>query len=192
MVPLKVKVEGELMSLIQRLMTHLTLFAMLLLLANCEWGSIGYNKGYAPKQPIPFSHKLHAGQYKMACVYCHTQVARANHSAIPSLNICMNCHMVVATDKEPIKLLQQKYFDGETVNWVKVHMLPDHVKFNHKRHVHRFSTPDDRFPACQKCHGQVNQMDVIEQVSGLSMGWCVNCHREQTPQGPLNCSTCHH
>ncbi len=180
------------MFLIQR--SHFLILSLIYLLSftACEWGSIGYNKGYAPDQPIPFSHKLHAGEYKMACVYCHTQVEVAEHSAVPSLNICMNCHLVVGVDKEPIKQLQEKYFKGETVNWVKVHMLPDHAKFNHKRHVHRFSTPDDRYPACQKCHGEVDKMDVIEQVSSLSMGWCVNCHRESEPKGPLNCSTCHH
>ena len=181
------------MRLISGWFKFLTLIAFLFILANCnlKWGNIGYNTGYAPEQPIPFSHKKHAGEYKMACVYCHTQVEVANHSAVPSLNICMNCHMVVATDKEPIKRLQKKYYDGETVNWVKVHMLPDHVKFNHKRHVHRFSTEADRYPACKTCHGEIKQMDVVKQHSSLSMGWCVNCHREQTPQGPLNCSTCH-
>ena len=179
------------MRFLQRLIKHLAILS-LLFLAHCDWGNIGYNTGYKPKQPIPFSHKLHAGEYKIACVYCHTQVEVAKHAAVPSLNICMNCHMMVAADKEPIKLLQQKYYDGETVNWVNVHMLPDHAKFNHKRHVHRFSTPDDRYPACKKCHGDVATMEVVEQVESLSMGWCVNCHREQTPQGPLDCSTCHH
>lgn len=178
------------MSFVQPLMRHLGLLSFLFL-AHCKWGSIGYNQGYTPDQPLPFSHKLHAGQYQVPCLYCHTQVETANHSAVPSLNICMNCHMVVGTDKPAIQALQKKYFDGQTVNWVKVHMLPDHVKFNHKRHVHRFSTPNDRFQACKKCHGPVDTMDVIEQVSSLSMGWCVDCHREQTPQGPLNCSTCH-
>lgn len=170
---------------------RLLVFLPFFLLPQCDWGNIGYNTGYKPDQPIPFSHKLHAGEYKMACVYCHTQVEQANHSAVPALNICMNCHKVVAADKEPIKLLQKKYFAGETVNWVKVHMLPDHAKFNHKRHVHRFSKPDDRYQACQTCHGNVKEMEVIEQKSSLSMGWCVNCHREQEPPGPLNCSTCH-
>ena len=180
------------MFLIQRSFKFIPLLCLPLLLANCEWGSIGYNKGYAPEQPIPFSHKLHAGEYKMACVYCHTQVEQANHSAVPSVNICMNCHLAaVAQDSPHIKKLQKKYFAGETVNWVKVHMLPDHVKFNHKRHVHRFSTPDDRYPACKTCHGEIKKMDVVNQHSSLSMGWCVNCHREQDPKGPLNCSTCH-
>lgn len=180
------------MFLIQRSLKYFLLVAFLLTLSNCKWGHIGYNTGYAPEQPIPFSHKIHAGDNKMACVYCHTQVEESKHSAVPSLNICMNCHMVVKTDSPHIKKLQEKYFAGETINWVKVHMLPDHVKFNHKRHVQRFSTPDDRFPACKTCHGEVDKMEVVNQHSSLSMGWCVNCHREQTPKGPLNCSTCHH
>jgi hypothetical protein len=171
--------------------------ALIVGLTSCNWkqftwGNIGYNTGYAPKQPLPFSHKLHAGDNKIQCLYCHTNVEYAKHSAIPSLNICMNCHLLVATDKPAIKELQQKYFAGESVNWVKVHMLPDHVKFNHKRHVHRFSQPEDRYVACQKCHGEVAKMDVIEQISSLSMGWCVDCHRSSEPKGPLNCSTCHH
>ena len=179
------------MFLIQRSIKFFPLLLIMLFCSQCEWGSIGYNKGYKPEQPIKFSHKLHAGKYEMACVYCHTQVEVAKHSAVPSLNICMNCHQVVAIDKPEIQKLRKKYFDGETVNWVKVHMLPDHVKFNHKRHVHRFSTPDDRYPACNTCHGDIKKMDVVEQHSSLSMGWCVNCHREQEPQAPLNCSTCH-
>ena len=163
-----------------------------LFLTNCQCSSVGYNQGYAPEQPIPFSHKLHAGDYKIPCVYCHTQVEVSKHSAIPSLNICMNCHIMVATDKEPIKKLQKKYYDGQTIQWVKVHMLPDHVKFNHKRHVHRFSEAKDRYPACILCHGEVKKMDVIKQESILSMGECVNCHRKQDPPGPTNCSDCHH
>ncbi len=186
------------MFLIQRTYKFIPLLLIPFFLANCKWGSIGYNQGYAPEQPIPFSHKLHAGQYKMACVYCHTQVAQANHSAVPSLNICMNCHQVVKTDSPHIKKLQEKYFAGETVNWVKVHMLPDHVKFNHKRHVQKFSSAEDRYPACKTCHGEIKKMDVVGQHSSLSMGWCVNCHRDNHPdntydvKGPVNCSTCHH
>lgn len=179
------------MFITQRTYFFIPLLLISLFITNCEWGSIGYNKGFKPEQPIPFSHKLHAGQYKMACVYCHTQVEQANHSAVPSLNICMNCHQIVKASSPHIKKLQEKYLAGETVKWVKVHMLPDHVKFNHKRHVHRLSGAEDRYPACKTCHGEIKQMDVVEQHSSLSMGWCVNCHREQDPKGPLNCSTCH-
>lgn len=156
-----------------------------------KWGHIGYNTGYQPEQPIAFPHKTHVSDYKVPCLYCHTNVEYSKHSSVPSLNICMNCHLLVATDKPAIKKLQEKFYAGETMNWVKVHMLPDHVKFNHKRHVHRFSVPSDREKACKNCHGDVGNMVEVKQVESLSMGWCVNCHREQEPKGPLNCSTCH-
>jgi hypothetical protein len=160
-------------------------------LTGCKWGEIGYNTGYKPEQPIAFSHKKHAGDNKIPCLYCHTTVEYAKHAAVPSLNICMNCHIMVGIDKPAIQALQKKFFAGETIAWTNVHILPDFVKFNHKRHVHRFSTPEDRYVACQKCHGPVATMEQIEQVKSLSMGWCVDCHRNSEPKGPLNCSTCH-
>ena len=156
---------------------------------GCEWGAIGYNKGYAPEQPIPFSHELHAGQYKMQCLYCHSAAERANHSDVPSLNICMNCHLVVGTDKPSIQQLSEAYYKGEQVAWKKVHLLPDHVKFNHKRHVQSGYT-------CQECHGPVQEMDVVYQYSSLKMGWCVSCHRQnlndQKRPATMDCLVCHH
>jgi len=157
-------------------------------LAGCEWGSIGYNKNYAPEQPIPFSHELHAGTYQIQCLYCHSGVERSAHSPVPSLNICMNCHLVVATDKPAIQKLAEAYNNNQPISWVKVHMLPDHVKFNHKAHVDKFGAPQ----ACQKCHGPVESMEKLYQFSSLSMGWCVECHRQPEHQAPLNCSTCHY
>jgi hypothetical protein len=157
-------------------------------LAGCEWGSIGYNKGYAPDQPIKFSHELHAGQYKMQCLYCHSSAERSGHAAVPSLNICMNCHLVVATDKPQIQRLAQAYNNNEPVPWVKVHMLPDHVRFNHKAHVEKFGAPQ----SCHKCHGPVETMEVMYQHSSLSMGWCIQCHRQPEHQAPVSCSTCHY
>ncbi len=157
-------------------------------LTGCEWGSIGYNKNYAPEQPIPFSHELHAGTYQIQCLYCHSGVERSAHSPVPSLNICMNCHLVVATDKPAIQKLADAYNNNQPIPWVKVHMLPDHVKFNHKAHVDRFGAPQ----ACQKCHGPVESMETLYQYSSLSMGWCVECHRQPENQAPVNCSTCHY
>lgn len=168
----------------------LLLSTLLLSTMGCEWkwGSIGYNTGYAPEQPIPFSHELHAGTYKIPCLYCHSTAERAKHSAVPSLNICMNCHIAVATDKPEIQKLSQAYNDNKPIAWKKVHMLPDHVKFNHKRHVERFGAPQ----ACHKCHGPVETMETMYQYSNLSMGWCVNCHKESAHQAPVSCSTCHY
>jgi hypothetical protein len=164
--------------------------------------SIGYNIGYKPDQPIPFSHKLHAGEYGIECKYCHTNVAVSRHSSVPSLNICMNCHLSVGMDKKWIQVLNEKYEKGEPVAWTKVHLLPDHVKFNHSRHIAAGKE-------CNTCHGPIEEMDVVYQYSDLSMGWCVNCHRgtydesltaeeikkfEETghTQAPINCSTCHY
>ena len=169
-------------------LSFLFLVTLLLSLAGCEWGSIGYNKGYAPEQPIAFSHELHAGQYKVQCLYCHAGVERSAHSPVPSLNICMNCHLVVATDKPAIQQIAKAYNEKKSIPWVKVHMLPDHVKFNHKAHVQKFGAPQ----ACHKCHGPVESMEVMYQHSPLSMGWCIQCHRAPEHQASTNCSTCHY
>jgi hypothetical protein len=162
--------------------------ALLLGTAGCEWGNNGYNKGYAPEQPIPFSHELHAGQYKVQCLYCHAGAEYSMHSPVPSLNICMNCHLVVATDKPAIQRLTEAYNKNQPIPWVKVHMLPDHVKFNHQAHVKKFGAP----MACHKCHGPVESMETMYQYSNLSMGWCINCHRQPENQANVGCSTCHY
>ncbi len=164
--------------------------------------SIGYNIGYKPDQPIPFSHKLHAGEYGIDCRYCHTATGVSRTSSIPSLNICMNCHLSVGTDKKWIQMLSEKYEKNEPIAWTKVHMLPDHVKFNHSRHIAAGKT-------CKTCHGPVEEMETVYQFKDLSMGWCVNCHRGVSDeslsdyeikklkesghtQAPINCSTCHY
>jgi len=164
--------------------------------------SIGYNIGYKPDQPVPFSHKIHAGQYGIDCKYCHTNVAVSKHSSVPSLNICMNCHMSVATDKKWIQHITEKYEKNEPVAWKKVHLLPDHVKFNHSAHI--IAGKD-----CKTCHGPIEEMEKVYQYKDLSMGWCVNCHRGNNDetlteeyikelnekghtQAPINCSTCHY
>ena len=168
----------------------------LLTLTSCElpfgleWGSIGYNQGYQPDQPIPYSHELHAGNYQIPCLYCHSTAERANHAAVPSLNICMNCHIVIPGDKhkDAIEKIKTAFTNNEPIAWVKVHMLPDFVKFNHKRHVQRFGTPE----SCHKCHGPIETMAKVYQHSSLSMGWCVNCHRQPENNAPVSCSTCHY
>ncbi len=180
-------------SLSRRASVVLLVVVCCALFAGCrfKWGHIGYNTGYAPDQPLPFSHELHAGKYEVPCLYCHTNPEVSLHSSIPSLNICMNCHSVVGAGKPAIQQLQKKYYAGESVNWVKVHMLPDHVKFNHKRHVTFLADKENRQQACKTCHGEVEKMEILNQHSSLSMGWCVNCHRENSEKAQLNCSTCH-
>ncbi len=144
----------------------------------------GYNEGYSPDQPIAFDHSLHVSQNKIQCQYCHNQVERSPHASIPALSTCMNCHLLVKTDSPQIQKLRDAYDKGESIPWVKVHMLPDHVKFNHSAHIAKGVN-------CQTCHGHVEEMHKIEQKSDLSMGWCVNCHREPQYKAPINCSTCH-
>jgi mono/diheme cytochrome c family protein/cytochrome c-type biogenesis protein CcmH/NrfF len=144
---------------------------------SCWMGmmTIGVEQNYAPKQPIPFSHKLHAGQYKINCNYCHTGVYKSKQATIPSLNICMNCHSSIKegpSGKEAIGKLVAAYEAGTPIKWVRVHNLPDLAYFNHSQHTNVAGLE------CQKCHGPIEEMEVVRQHSSLTMGWCVNCHRE--------------
>lgn len=179
---------------------------MLLLGAYFAYGymmQVGVDQGYAPVQEIHFSHKIHAGDNKIDCKYCHSSARVSKTSGIPSLNICMNCHKNIPeytgsadgpsqediaagrTNEfytSQIQLLydavgwdvdNQKY-TGETkpVEWVKIHNLPDFVYFNHSQHVSVAGVQ------CQTCHGPVEEMEIVEQFAPLTMGWCINCHRE--------------
>lgn len=146
---------------------------------------VGYNNGYQPEQPIPYDHSLHAGQYQIDCKYCHSNADKSRHATVPSLNVCMNCHMAAGTDKPNVQKLKEIYDKGETVQWKKVHLLPDYVMFNHKRHVQKDI-------ACQTCHGPIQEMPVVRQFQTMSMGWCVDCHRKPENNAPTNCSTCHY
>ena len=157
-----------------------------LFLTGCKFQyGIGYNKGYQPEQPLPFDHSLHVGTHNIQCQYCHNQVERSTHSNIPALQTCMNCHNQVKTDSPYITKLREAYDAGGSIEWVKVHMLPDHVRFNHSAHL-------NKGVSCQTCHGEIEKMKVVYQYSDLSMGWCINCHREKESKAPLNCSTCHY
>lgn len=162
------------------------------------------NQGYMPDQPIPFSHKKHAGELKIDCRYCHTGAYKTRHAGIPSMNICMNCHRVVKTDSPHIQNLTQHFNEGKPIEWIRVHEEPDFVFFNHRPHV-------AAGVACQTCHGPVQEMEKIYQAEPLTMGWCKDCHDGRTtppavlkkihkglenPRGkavaPTNCSTCHY
>ncbi|RAP32014.1 cytochrome C [Candidatus Marinamargulisbacteria bacterium SCGC AG-414-C22] len=126
--------------------------------------------GYQPKQPIPYSHRLHAGELGIDCRYCHYNVETAAHANIPSAELCLNCHDHIKTDSPYIEQIREHYESGEPIEWVKVHMLPDYAYFNHSRHV-------NSGVSCVQCHGRVDQMDVVRQVEPLSMVWCLECHR---------------
>jgi mono/diheme cytochrome c family protein len=181
----------------------LTTIFVLLMGAYVAFGTlfkVGVNEGYMPLQPIAFSHKIHAGDNKIECQYCHSSAKHSKHSGIPSVNVCMNCHKNIAEvaegtevewngvtygkaelDKEIAKVYDAAGWDsdaleytGETkpIKWIRIHNLPDFVYFNHSQH---------RVVAgvkCQKCHGPVEEFDEMRQYSPLTMGWCIDCHRE--------------
>jgi len=161
---------------------------------------LGRQKDYQPEQPIFYSHKVHAGLNQINCQYCHSSVTESKHATIPSVNVCMNCHKAINEYAKGPKLYTE---DGEEVNgtaeiqklykyagfdpknaaawnpamakpieWIKIHNLPDHVYFNHSQHVKTGKVQ------CQSCHGEITAMDEVKQVAELSMGWCVNCHRQ--------------
>jgi mono/diheme cytochrome c family protein len=164
------------------------LFATIWVL-NLGWDSlmgIGVYEGYAPEQPIKFSHELHAGQNKIACVYCHSGVEKSKHANIPSANVCMNCHAYIQQGpkygtEEISKIYAALDYNPETrtygqnqkpIKWVRVHNLPDHVYFNHSQHVSVGKIE------CAQCHGAIDSMEVVKQNSPLTMGWCIDCHRK--------------
>lgn len=136
---------------------------------------LGRTKDYRPDQPIKFSHKVHAGQNKIDCQYCHSIATYSKSAGIPSANLCMNCHKVVKagtrSGKFEISKIYRAIESGKPIEWVRIHKLPDHAFFSHAQHVGVGKVK------CQECHGLVEDMDLVKQASDLSMGWCVNCHR---------------
>ncbi|HEX5170861.1 MAG TPA: c-type cytochrome [Cyclobacteriaceae bacterium] len=138
--------------------------------------SIGVQQGYSPKQPIAFSHKIHAGQFEIDCKYCHTGVMKGKNANIPSPNICMNCHNQIKkgtnTGEGEIAKLVKAYETNTPIEWVRIHNLPDLAYFNHSQHVNVAGVE------CQTCHGPIETMDVVRQHSLLTMGWCIDCHRK--------------
>lgn len=134
--------------------------------------TIGVQQGYAPEQPIPFSHKLHAGYYEIDCKYCHTGVEKSKSANIPSANICMNCHNSIRTTSPNMKKIYDAIEKDEPIQWVRVHNLPDLAYFNHSQHV-KVAGLD-----CENCHGEIKEMEVVQQHSLLTMGWCIDCHRK--------------
>jgi hypothetical protein len=126
--------------------------------------------GYAPEQPVPYSHQLHVGQLGLDCRYCHSYVEESAHSNIPSTQTCMNCHAQVRTESLRLLPVRESWATEEPVEWIKIHNLPDYAHFNHSIHV-------KVGVGCESCHGRVDQMAVVAQEEPLSMGWCLECHR---------------
>lgn len=138
--------------------------------------SVGVQQGYAPKQPIAFSHKIHAGQYEIECQYCHTGVTIGKSATIPSVNVCMNCHNQIKEGAlygtTELSKIQTAYDNNRPVQWIRIHNLPDLAYFNHSQHVKVGGIE------CQTCHGPIEEMEVVRQHSLLTMGWCIDCHRK--------------
>ena len=126
---------------------------------------------YMPEQPIPYSHKLHVGELGLDCRYCHTGVEKSAAGAIPPTSTCMNCHHAIRRDSELLEPLRESYATGNPVEWVRVHDLADFSYFNHSAHV-------TRGVSCVSCHGRIDKMEVVYQAEPLSMGWCLDCHRD--------------
>ena len=199
------KEEGSKFSIWQSFIKNqfLIFVSVILLLLSSAYFAYGYmmqigvDQGYMPVQPIHYSHKIHAGVNQIECQYCHSSARISKHSGIPSLNVCMNCHENIADyngeedlekgytkdfyTNEIKKLYKAVGWDEETqsytgdtepVKWVRIHNLPDFVYFNHSQHVSVAGID------CQKCHGPVEEMEILYQYSPLTMGWCIDCHRE--------------
>ncbi|MDP4222347.1 MAG: cytochrome c3 family protein [Bacteroidota bacterium] len=136
---------------------------------------LGRTRSYAPDQPIKFSHAVHAGQNKTDCIYCHSYAHSSKVAGIPPVNVCMNCHLLVRSGTRSgtseISKIYKSHDNNLPVRWIKVHNLPDHVFFSHAQHTVAGGI------ACSECHGKAEQMNIIVQISDLSMGWCINCHR---------------
>jgi hypothetical protein len=139
-------------------------------------------KPYAPVQPIAFSHRIHAGDYQMNCLYCHTSADRSPTAGIPSVQRCMGCHKITAVNRPEIKRLHEYWNKKEPIPWVRVYEIPDFVYFTHRRHI-------SSGIGCKTCHGEVEKMSRIQKVSSLKMGWCVKCHRRN--KASTDCITCH-
>ncbi len=134
--------------------------------ATNKWANVGY----APVQPVPYSHKLHAGQLGIDCRYCHSNVEKSGFANLPTAQTCMNCHSQVKADSPLLAVVRQSYETGAAVPWVQIHMTPDYVYFNHSVHV-------TRGISCVDCHGRIDQMEIVAQDKSLTMGFCLECHR---------------
>jgi hypothetical protein len=131
--------------------------------------------GYAPVQPVPFSHAQHVGEVGLDCRYCHSGVEQSYHSNVPTAQTCMNCHSVIKKDSPLLAPVRESFEKGTPVPWVWIHTTPDYAYFNHSIHV-------NRGVSCVECHGKVNEMDTVTHMQPLSMSFCLDCHKDPTPR----------
>ena len=149
-------------------------------------GALGFAYGAlentAPEQPLAFSHKLHAGEYEIRCLFCHRAATVSRTAGIPSMETCVQCHTYIGTEKEGVVELLRAWEEKKPIAWVRVHDLADFVYFPHTAHV-------AAGVGCQTCHGPVEPMERITRVASLSMGWCLGCHNKN--RAGVDCWTCH-
>ncbi len=130
--------------------------------------------GYQPEQPVPYSHKLHAGDLGINCLYCHATVDRAPVAVVPPTQICMNCHRVIKRDSPLLAAIRDSSSTSRPMRWVRVHNLPGFAYFDHRPHIRAGV-------GCASCHGRIDKMEVVAQAQPLSMSWCLDCHRNPGP-----------
>lgn len=161
-----------------RATTPALLAALAFAIAGC-----GPHPGASPAQPIAFSHRLHAGDNRIACLFCHGNAARAAAPNLPAARDCYVCHWAIGEGKPEIAKLERYVEDGKPIHWRKVVRLPEHVQFNHAAHVRRGID-------CAACHGRVEAMDQTVEVRRLTMGFCIDCHWQN--RATDDCVACHH
>lgn len=192
--------------------------AVLVVIASLGYALSNVRKGYAPRQPIAFSHKrmagapvmqtndkgeaVNVGGFGIPCLYCHTMPYKGRHSTLPSTAVCMNCHSTVGLNKEWVLRMKDYWDRGEPIPWIKVHDLPDFVYFDHSVHLNaKHANGDRKLPvvdeqgqpmvACQTCHGKVDQMEIVSVQQPFNMQWCLDCHRKPEMNASTDCIACH-
>jgi len=136
----------------------------------------------APEQPVPFSHRIHAGERNIHCEYCHRYARVSSTASVPDVDLCRSCHVYIAADNPLIQDLSRYWIEAKPIRWVRIHRLPDFAFFTHRMHLNAGIY-------CDQCHGDVAAMDRVERVARLTMGWCLDCHREKGAS--IDCWTCH-
>jgi nitrate reductase gamma subunit len=179
---------------------ELGLAALTAMLLVGAFQRVGVSQGYEPAQPIAFSHRIHAGDYRIACQYCHFAAEKSRHAGIPPESVCMNCHGKLKVTSAEMEKLKEAVSQRRPIRWARIHQLPDFVFFSHSQHVRGGRV------ACQRCHGPVETMERVRQEEPLVMGWCLDCHRREgvAPAaqrggrqvhpaiGGLDCGKCHY
>ncbi len=130
--------------------------------------------GYTPKQPVPYSHRLHAGKLGIDCRYCHSGIEQSAKANLPTTQVCMGCHALIKTDSPKLAMVRDSWKTDKPIPWVKIHKVPDHAHFNHSIHL-------KAGVGCVNCHGRIDKMDEVGQAAPLSMSWCLDCHRNPVP-----------